>query len=174
MAFHKTFDRIAPILMADFIKTFDLTPEQAAGFVGNFGAESSLISGQQEGKPLGTTETIRGHTGGIDWPQWTASRRTAFAKFVESKKLPYPSDPQDDNPQGCCRDGRRALREGWRQELDGASRPCGSGSGSVSRLFAASASASASGSCRAANGCDTSAGSSGAFTNCCGFGCAGC
>jgi hypothetical protein len=91
MAFHKTFDRIAPILMADFIKTFDLTPEQAAGFVGNFGAESSLISGQQEGKPLGTTETIRGHTGGIDWPQWTASRRTAFAKFVESKKLPYPS-----------------------------------------------------------------------------------
>lgn len=91
MAFHKTFDRIAPILMADFIKTFNLTPEQAAGFVGNFGAESSLISGQQEGKPLGTTETIRGHTGGIDWPQWTASRRTAFAKFVESKKLPYPS-----------------------------------------------------------------------------------
>lgn len=93
--FHKTFDRIAPILMADFIKTFKLTPEQAAGFVGNFGAESSLISGQQEGEPLGTTAPIRGRTGGIDWPQWTGQsqggRRRAFGDFVESKGLSYPS-----------------------------------------------------------------------------------
>lgn len=95
MAFHRTFDRIAPILMVDFIRTFDLTPEQAAGFVGNFGAESSLISGQQEGEPLGTTEKIRGRTGGIDWPQWTGQtkggRRKAFGDFVESRGLPYPS-----------------------------------------------------------------------------------
>lgn len=95
MSFHRTFDRIAPILMADFVKTFGLTPNQAAGFVGNFGAESSLISGQQEGEPLGTTEDIRGRTGGIDWPQWTGQtkggRRRAFGDFVESKGLPYPS-----------------------------------------------------------------------------------
>lgn len=91
MAFHKTFDRIAPILVGDFIKTFGITPKQACGYVGNFGAESSLISGQQEGEPLGTTAPIRGRTGGIDWPQWTASRRKAFAKFVESNNLPYPS-----------------------------------------------------------------------------------
>lgn len=91
MAFGKTFDRIAPILMADFVKEFGLTPVQAAGFVGNFGHESGLVSGQQEGKPIGTTAPIRGLKGGVDWPQWTASRRIAFAEFVESKGLPYPS-----------------------------------------------------------------------------------
>jgi hypothetical protein len=91
MAFSKTFERVAPILMGDFIKEFGLTPEQAAGFVGNFGHESGLVSGQQEGKPLGTVYAIRGSKGGIDWPQWTADRRIAFAEFVESRGLPYPS-----------------------------------------------------------------------------------
>jgi hypothetical protein len=91
MAFGKTFERIAPILMADLIKEFGLTPEQASGFPGNFGAESGLVSGQQEGKPIGTTAPIRGQKGGIDWAQWTADRRIAFAEFVEKNKLPYPS-----------------------------------------------------------------------------------
>lgn len=91
MAFSKTFERVAPILMGDFIKEFGLTPVQAAGFVGNFGHESGLVSGQQEGRPLGTIAPIRGFKGGIDWPQWTASRRIAFAEFVEERGLPYPS-----------------------------------------------------------------------------------
>lgn len=95
MRFGKVFDRVAPILVGDFIKEFGLTPEQAAGFVGNFGAESGLISGQQEGWPLGGTTAIRGMTGGIDWPQWTGQgpdgRRRAFADFVEERGLPYPS-----------------------------------------------------------------------------------
>lgn len=90
-AFGKTFERIAPVLMADLIEEFGLTDFQAAGFVGNFGAESGLVSGQQEGEPIGTVRPIRGRKGGIDWPQWTASRRIAFAEFVESRGLPYPS-----------------------------------------------------------------------------------
>lgn len=94
-AFGKTFTRIAPILMNDFIKELGLIPVQAAGFVGNFGAESGLVSGQQEGKPIGTVYPIRGFNGGIDWPQWTGwgqgGRRKAFAEFVESQGLPYPS-----------------------------------------------------------------------------------
>jgi hypothetical protein len=95
MAFGKTFARVAPILMNDFIKEFGLSPSQAAGYVGNFGAESGLVSGQQEGQPIGTVYPIRGHAGGIDWPQWTGwgrgGRRKAFAEFVESRGLPYPS-----------------------------------------------------------------------------------
>lgn len=90
-AFGKTFDRIAPILMGDLIEELDLTENQAAGFVGNFGHESGLVSGQQEGKPSGTTAPIRGSKGGVDWAQWTASRRTDFANFVEAGNLPYPA-----------------------------------------------------------------------------------
>ena len=91
MASVSTFERIAPILMGDLIKVLGLTPNQAAGFVGNFGHESGLVSGQQEGKPIGTTAPIRGSSGGVDWPQCTGSRRTAFANFVEANGLPYPS-----------------------------------------------------------------------------------
>lgn len=91
MAFGKTFDRIAPILMADLIKELGLTEEQAAGFVGNFGHESGLVSGQQESKPIGVTAPIRGSKGGVDWAQWTASRRTDFAEFVEANHLFYPA-----------------------------------------------------------------------------------
>jgi hypothetical protein len=90
-AFGKTFERIAPILMADLIKELSLTEEQAAGFVGNFGHESGLVSGQQEGKPIGVTAPIRGSKGGVDWAQFTASRRTDFAEFVEANDLPYPA-----------------------------------------------------------------------------------
>lgn len=95
MKFHPTFERIAPILVQDFIDEFQLTPLQACGYIGNFGHESSLISGQQEGEPLGTTAPIRGRRGGIDWPQWTGQtktgRRKLFGDFVESNNLPYPS-----------------------------------------------------------------------------------
>jgi hypothetical protein len=91
MAFGKTFDRVAPILMGDLIEELGLTENQAAGFVGNFGHESGLVSGQQEGKPIGVTAPIRGSKGGIDWAQWTASRRTDFANFVEANNLPYPT-----------------------------------------------------------------------------------
>lgn len=91
MAFGKTFERVAPILMGDLIKALGLTINQAAGFAGNFGHESGLVSGQQEGKPIGTTAPIRGRKGGIDWAQWTASRRTDFAEFVDRNGLPYPS-----------------------------------------------------------------------------------
>lgn len=95
MEFGKTFERVAPILVHDFIKEFDLKPFQACGFVGNFGAESSLVSGQQEGWPIGGTAPIRGRKGGIDWPQWTGQdpgeRRRAFGDFVEERGLPYPS-----------------------------------------------------------------------------------
>lgn len=90
----KTFDRVAPILVGDMMKLFGLADFQAAGYVGNFGHESGLVSGQQEGWPIGKVcprEDLLKYTGGIDWPQWTATRRRAFVDFINSRGLPYPS-----------------------------------------------------------------------------------
>lgn len=89
--FGKVFQRVAPILIGDLVREFKLTPEQAAGFPGNFGPESGLVSGQQEGKPIGVTGPARGPRGGVDWAQWTGDRRVAFAEFIEERELPYPS-----------------------------------------------------------------------------------
>lgn len=64
---------------------FDLTDEQAAGIVGNLGAESAGFTahheiGQAEGK------------GGYGWAQWTASRRVKFFYYCTTNNL----DPKSD------------------------------------------------------------------------------
>jgi hypothetical protein len=94
----KAFDRVAPILVGDMIKLFGLTDVQAAGYVGNFGHESGLVSGQQEGWAIGKVcprEDLLKHKGGIDWPQWTGlregGRRKNFVDFINSRRLPYPT-----------------------------------------------------------------------------------
>jgi hypothetical protein len=89
-----TFDRIAPIVVGDMVRDFDLKDFQASGFVGNFGGESGLVSGQQEGKSIGWVcprADLLKYKGGIDWPQWTGNRRRAFVKWLESTGAPYPS-----------------------------------------------------------------------------------
>lgn len=86
------FQNLAPRVVSDLMRELGLTDVQAAGFVGNFGAESGLISGRQEGTSATSRPyPIRGFKGGIDWPQWTASRRTAFADWVEATGTKYPS-----------------------------------------------------------------------------------
>src|SRR5215216_2008674 len=45
------FENLAPRIMGDLIFDFDLMPEQAAGVVGNLGAESGL-SAVQEARPI--------------------------------------------------------------------------------------------------------------------------
>lgn len=96
----KTFDRVAPILVNDLMKELGLKDFQAAGFVGNFGAESGLISGRQEGtKEASSPAKVIARDdgshpiGGIDWAQWTASRRVDFYKFLKANGLlsSYPS-----------------------------------------------------------------------------------
>jgi peptidoglycan hydrolase-like protein with peptidoglycan-binding domain len=62
------FDELAPRVMERLIADFDLTPEQAAGIVGNLGAESGL-------------KAVLG------WAQWTGPRRVAFERWCQEKGL---------------------------------------------------------------------------------------
>jgi hypothetical protein len=67
------------------IKEFGLTPEQAAGIVGNLGFESSGFETLQE---VGQTPP----SGGWGWAQWTGPRRRAFEAWCAAQKLDQRSD----------------------------------------------------------------------------------
>jgi len=93
----QVFDETAPRAMQDFMDKFDLKDFQAAGIMGNLGCESGLICGRQEGSSeKDPPEVIRYPNGskpdgGIDWPQWTGSRRHDFADWVDEAQVIYPS-----------------------------------------------------------------------------------
>jgi hypothetical protein len=71
------FDNLAPRVMADLMHDFGLTPTQAAGAVGNLGAESGLRA-VQEANP-------RSGRGGYGWAQWTGDRRTGFESWCKAQ-----------------------------------------------------------------------------------------
>lgn len=79
MVFTKNFERIAPILVGDLVKSLDLTPEQAAGIVGNLAAESGLQAIQEKNPISGR--------GGFGYAQWTGPRRVAFEKWCKEQGL---------------------------------------------------------------------------------------
>lgn len=58
------------------------TAEQAAGFVGNLGAETEGFIKLQEIKPM-----IAGSRGGYGWAQWTGPRRRAFENWCIKHNL---------------------------------------------------------------------------------------
>jgi hypothetical protein len=70
------FDNLAARVVTELIRDLDLTPEQAAGIVGNLGAESGLRAIQEANPTSGR--------GGWGWAQWTGPRRTAFEKWVKA------------------------------------------------------------------------------------------
>lgn len=57
-----------------------ITPEQAAGIVGNLGFESAGFTTLQEIQPIGGR-------GGYGWAQWTGPRRRAFEAWAEANDL---------------------------------------------------------------------------------------
>lgn len=63
----------------------NLSPQQAAGIVGNLQAESGLQA-VQERNPIG------GGRGGFGWAQWTGSRRDQFEAYAKANNL----DPKSD------------------------------------------------------------------------------
>lgn len=73
------FDNLAPRVIADLMRELDLTAAQAAGIVGNLGAESGLLA-VQEGHPLAGR-------GGFGWAQWTGPRRVAFEEYCRDNAL---------------------------------------------------------------------------------------
>jgi hypothetical protein len=63
--------------MNDLMRDFGLTPTQAAGAVGNLGAESGLRAIQEVNPTSGR--------GGYGWAQWTGSRRVAFEAWCKAQ-----------------------------------------------------------------------------------------
>jgi hypothetical protein len=81
------FARRSSAVMNQLMKDFNLTPEQAAGIVGNLGHESSGMRAINEKRPL-----IPGSRGGFGWAQWTGSRRREFEAWSKANGLDIRSD----------------------------------------------------------------------------------
>jgi len=73
-------------LLGDLMSDFNLTREQAAGFVGNLDHETGGFKFMQEIKPV-----VPGSRGGYGFAQWTASRRVAFEDWAAERGLPLDS-----------------------------------------------------------------------------------
>lgn len=71
------FENQAPRLIADLVSDLKLTPEQAAGIVGNLAAESGLLAVQEKHPSSGR--------GGWGYAQWTGDRRVAFEHWASTK-----------------------------------------------------------------------------------------
>lgn len=72
-------------LISDLMRDFDLTKEQAIGFVGSLAMESKGFTDWQEDKPV-----VKGSRGGGGMAQWTGPRRKAYEAHV--KKSGYELD----------------------------------------------------------------------------------
>lgn len=80
----------APRFIADLVHDFGLTPEQAAGFVGNFAAESDYFRDIVEDGAI-----ARGWAGGTGFAQWTGPRRRLFEAWL--KKKGFKADSYEGN-----------------------------------------------------------------------------
>jgi len=78
----KEWETIGPRLVGDLSKDFQLSPQQAAGAVGQLGQESSGFSTLQETNPL-----ISGSRGGFGYAQWTGPRRKQFEAWSQENGL---------------------------------------------------------------------------------------
>lgn len=73
---------IGPRLVADLVRDFNLTPEQAAGVAGNLAHETGGFKHMQEIQPM-----IPGSRGGFGFAQWTGPRRKAFEAWTAQNGL---------------------------------------------------------------------------------------
>jgi hypothetical protein len=76
------FQEIGPRIKSDLMRDFQLSPEQAAGFVGNLAHESGGFGTLQEIKPM-----IPGSRGGFGYAQWTGPRRRQFESWSAQNNL---------------------------------------------------------------------------------------
>ncbi|QIG75013.1 putative tail protein [Rhizobium phage RHph_I3_18] len=78
----KEWSTIGPRLISDLSKDFQLSPEQAAGVVGQLAHESAGFGTLQEVNP-----TIPGSRGGYGYAQWTGPRRKDFEAWTAQNNL---------------------------------------------------------------------------------------
>jgi hypothetical protein len=77
-----SFTTLAPRIIEDLKRDYNLTDEQAAGMVGNFGHETGGFTALQERNPV-----VPGSRGGFGWAQWTGPRRRAFEAYAAANNL---------------------------------------------------------------------------------------
>src|SRR5215207_9929219 len=77
---YERWNKWAPQFIADLVHDFGFTPEQAAGFVGNFPAESAYFNDIIEDGAI-----ARGMPGGTGFAQWTGARRKTFEAWLKRK-----------------------------------------------------------------------------------------
>jgi hypothetical protein len=81
------FEQKAPWVINQLTRDLGLTPEQAAGVVGQLGHESVGLQAINERNPL-----VKGSRGGFGWAQWTGPRRRQFERWAAETGLDPASD----------------------------------------------------------------------------------
>lgn len=76
------FENLAPQIIQGLSRDLDLTPQQAAGIVGQLGYESDGLQAINERNPV-----VPGSRGGFGWAQWTGPRRRAFEAWTSQNGL---------------------------------------------------------------------------------------
>jgi hypothetical protein len=81
-----TFSAYGPTLINMLSQDFGLSPQQAAGIVGQLGHESAGLQAINEKNPL-----VPGSRGGFGWAQWTGPRRRQFESWAQANNLDVTS-----------------------------------------------------------------------------------
>lgn len=82
------WDQLAPKVIQRLTTDLQLTPQQAAGIVGQLGHESAGLQAINEYQPV-----VPGSRGGFGWAQWTGPRRQQFEAFAADRKMDI-ADPE--------------------------------------------------------------------------------
>lgn len=82
------WEQLAPQVINRLSQDLQLTPQQAAGVVGQLGHESAGLQAINEYQPA-----VPGSRGGFGWAQWTGPRRRQFEAFAADRRLDI-ADPE--------------------------------------------------------------------------------
>lgn len=82
------WEQLAPQVITRLSRDLQLTPQQAAGIVGQLGHESDGLQAINEYQPA-----VPGSRGGFGWAQWTGPRRKQFEAFAADRQMDV-TDPE--------------------------------------------------------------------------------
>ena len=82
------WNTLAPSVIQRLSKDLSITPQQAAGIVGQLGHESAGLQAINEYQPV-----VPGSRGGFGWAQWTGPRRKQFESWAKDQGLDV-KDPE--------------------------------------------------------------------------------
>lgn len=83
-----TWNTLAPSVIQRLSRDLNITPQQAAGIVGQLGHESAGLQAINEYQPV-----VPGSRGGFGWAQWTGPRRRQFESWAKNQGLDV-ADPE--------------------------------------------------------------------------------